>query len=236
MLEKNWLDYWNKKNIWTESSLWKKNNDIFFNKTSNIFNYNSQHVVLDIGCGNGDFAEKISTKVSQVYCLDTSQEYINICKSRFAHKENIKVLKIDEDYTNLSFIKDIKFSIIIANSVIQYYKSQNEVIELVKSIKKISLKDAQFLIADIEILGSKKSSILKLIFNSIKNRFFLSLIKTGIKLITNKEYYKTVKRQPLLIIDIQKLIDDLSHIVKEVRVVDDEITVSVNRKHLLIKI
>ena len=82
MPENNWLDYWNKKNIWTESYLWKKNNDIFFKKTSNIFNYNSRHVVLDIGCGNGDFAEKISTKVSQVYCLDTSQEYINICKKR----------------------------------------------------------------------------------------------------------------------------------------------------------
>ena len=236
MSQNNWLDYWNKKNIWTESYLWKKNNDIFFKKTSNIFNYNSRHVVLDIGCGNGDFAEKISTKVSQVYCLDTSQEYINICKSRFAHKQNIKVLKIAENYTDLSFIKDIEFSIIIANSVIQYYKTQDEVIELVKSIKKISLKEAQFLIADIEIYGSKKNSFLKLICSSIRNKFFLSLIKTGIKLLINKKYSKTAKHQPLLIINMQKLIEDLSHIVKEVRIVNEEITVSVNRKHLLMKL
>ena len=79
--KKNWLNYWDEKNIWIESELLKKNIEIFYQKTSDIFNYNKKHIVLDIGCGNGDLANKISSKVSEIYCLDTSQESINICKN-----------------------------------------------------------------------------------------------------------------------------------------------------------
>ena len=117
----NWLNYWNKKNIWTESDLWKKNNDIFFLKTSHIFNFSKKNIVLDIGCGNGDFTNKVINKVDKIYCVDTSQEYVNICKTRFSNNKNVTVLKLGNNYTDLSFIKDIKFSIIIANAVKQQY-------------------------------------------------------------------------------------------------------------------
>ena len=40
MNKTNWLNYWDKKNIWTGSDLWKKNIELFFQKTSNIFDYN----------------------------------------------------------------------------------------------------------------------------------------------------------------------------------------------------
>jgi len=110
----NWLNYWDKKNIWTKSDLWKKNIELFFRKTSDIFDYDKKNTVLDIGCGNGDFVNKILSRVNQVFCVDTSQEYINICKTRFSNSKNINVLKLGKDYTDLSFIKNIKFSIIIA--------------------------------------------------------------------------------------------------------------------------
>ena len=135
MENNNWLNYWDKKNIWTKSYLWKKNNEIFFKKTLDIFNYSKNDKILDIGCGNGDFCEKVSNKVNQIYCLDVSREYINICKKRFANNQNVRVLKIDKQYTDLSFVKGVNFSIIIANSVVQYYRSQNEVVDLVKSVK-----------------------------------------------------------------------------------------------------
>tara|TARA_B100000686_G_C16776790_1_gene968999 strand:- start:2011 stop:2727 length:717 start_codon:yes stop_codon:yes gene_type:complete len=231
----NWLNYWDQKNIWTKSYLWKKNNEIFFKKTLDIFNYSENDKILDIGCGNGDFCEKVSNKVNQVYCLDTSREYIKICERRFANKKNVKVLKIDKNYTDLSFIKDSNFSIIIANSVVQYYKSQSEVVDLVKSVKSIASKDAQFLISDIEVINKKKS-FLKLIYNSIINGYFFSLIKMGLNLILNKEYDNMSKQQPLLLIDINKLINELSSFVDEVRIIDKNLTTNVNRKHLLIKL
>ena len=241
MNKTNWINYWNEKNIWTESNLWKKNNEIFFRKTSNIFNYNKNQVVLDIGCGNGDLAYNISTKVDQVYCLETSQEYINICKNKFLNSKNIKVLKLNEDYTDLSFIKNIKFSIIIANSVIQHYRSQQEIVDLVKSLKKISSDDAQFLISDIVISNkqtwyNKTTNYLRLFYNSIINRYFISLIEMALKLIIDREYLKVKKNINVLVVDFDKLINDLSLIVKEVNEIKEHITINVNRKHLLIKL
>jgi len=213
----NWLNYWDKKNIWTKSDLWKKNIELFFRKTSDIFDYDKKNTVLDIGCGNGDFVNKILSRVNQVFCVDTSQEYINICKTRFSNSKNINVLKLGKDYTDLSFIKNIKFSIIIANSVVQYYNSQKEIIDLVKSVQKIAAKNAHF-------------------HNSLINGYFFSLIKIGLKLIVNKEYSKTQQNQPLLIVNLDKLIQDLSIFVKKVTIINKNITINVDRKHLLIQL
>jgi ubiquinone/menaquinone biosynthesis C-methylase UbiE len=231
----SWPIYWNKKNIWTNSDIWKKNNEIFFNKTSNIFNYNKKHTVLDIGCGNGDFAKKISDKVGLIYCLDTSQEFINLCKINVSNKNNIKILKLGDDYTNLSFLKNINFSIIIANSVVQYYKSQEEIIKLVKSVKKIAIKNAYFLIADMHVVTDKKKSYFKLIYNSMINGYFISLVKMGLKIFMNKEFRDMIKYQPLLIVNLDKFIKDLSILVNKVTVINENLTINPDRKHLLIQ-
>ena len=231
----SWLTYWNKKNIWTDSDIWKKNNEIFYKKTFDIFNYNKKQTVLDIGCGNGDFAKKISNKVGQVYCLDTSQEFINLCKINVSNKNNIKILKLNNDYTNLSFLKNINFSIIIANSVVQYYRSQEEIMNLVKSVKKIAVKNAYFLIADIHVIGDKKKSYSKLIYNSLTNGYFISLMKMGLKIFMNKEFKDMIKYQPPLIVNLDKFIRDLSILVNKVTIINENLTINPDRKHLLIQ-
>ena len=236
MTKTNWLNYWDKKNIWTESELWKKNNEIFFQKTSNIFKYDKNQTVLDIGCGNGDFAKKVSNKVGQVYCLDTSQEFINLCKINVSNKNNIKILKLNNDYTNLSFLKNINFSIIIANSVVQYYESQEEIVDLVKSVKKIALKDAYFLISDIEVIGNKKKSYFKLIYNTIIEGHFISLMKLGLTIFMDKEYRNMMKYQDILYVNLDKLIKDLSILVNKVTVINEKFQIlDLNRKSLLIQ-
>ena len=96
----SWTIYWNKKNIWTDSEIWKKNVEYLYKKTFDMFNYNKKHTVLDIGCGNGDFAKKISSKVGHVYCLDTSQEFINLCKTKSQIETMLK-------YLNLAMITQI---------------------------------------------------------------------------------------------------------------------------------
>ena len=235
MDKKNWLNYWNEKNIWLESDLLKRNTEIFYQKTSNIFNYNKKHVVLDIGCGAGDLANKISSKVSEIYCLDTSQESINICKNKISKIENVKILKLNNNYTNLSFLENTKFSIIIANSIVQYYRSQVEIIDLVKSVKKIAMKDARFLISNIVVTSDKIKNYPKLIYNSISNGYFVSLMKMSLKLIVDKKYSNIQKNQPILIVNIDKLIEDLSVFVKNITIVNEILTVNPDRKHLLVQ-
>ena len=232
----SWLIYWNKKNIWTDSEIWKKDVEFLYKKTFDMFNYNKKHTVLDIGCGNGDFAKKISSKVGQVYCLDTSQEFVNLCKINVANKNNVKIFKLGNDYTNLSFLKNVKFSIIIANSVVQYYESQEEIVDLVKSVKKIALKDAYFLISDIEVIGNKKKSYFKLIYNTIIEGHFISLMKLGLTIFMDKEYRNMMKYQDILYVNLDKLIKDLSILVNKVTVINEKFQIlDLNRKSLLIQ-
>ena len=232
----SWTIYWNKKNIWTDSEIWKKNVEYLYKKTFDMFNYNKKHTVLDIGCGNGDFAKKISSKVDRVYCLDTSQEFINLCKINVANKNNVKICKLSNDYTNLSFLKNVKFSIIIANSVVQYYESQEKIVDLVKSVKKIALKNAYFLISDIEVISNKKKSYFKLIYNSIIEGHFILLVKLGLTILMDKEYRNMMKYQDVLYVNLDKLIKDLSIFVNKVTVINEKFQIlDLDRKSLLIQ-
>ena len=232
----SWPIYWNKKNIWTDSEIWKKNVEFLYKKTFDMFNYNKKHTVLDIGCGNGDFAKKISSKVGHVYCLDTSQEFVNLCKINVANKNNVKIFKLSNDYTNLSFLKNVKFSIIIANSVVQYYESQDKIVDLVRSVKKIALKNAYFLISDIEVISSKKKSYFKLIYNTIIEGHFISLMKLGLTILMDKEYRNMMKYQDILYVNLDKLVNDLSIIVNKVTIINEKFQVlDLNRKSLLIQ-
>ena len=232
----SWSIYFNKKNIWTDSEIWKKDVEFLYKKTLDMFNYNKKHTVLDIGCGNGDFAKKISSKVGHVYCLDTSQEFIDLCKIKVANKNNVKIFKLSNDYTNLSFLKNVKFSIIIANSVVQYYESQEKIVDLVKSVKKIALKNAYFLISDIEVISNKKKSYFKLIYNSIIEGHFILLVKLGLTILMDKEYRNMMKYQDVLYVNLDKLIKDLSIFVNKVTVINEKFQIlDLDRKSLLIQ-
>ena len=232
----SWPIYWNKKNIWTDSEIWKKDVEFLYKKTFDMFNYNKKHTVLDIGCGNGDFAKKISSKVGHVYCLDTSQEFVNLCKINVANKNNVKIFKLGNDYTNLSFLKNVKFSIIIANSVVQYYETQEKIVDLVRSVKKIALKNAYFLISDIEVISNKKKSYFKLIYNTIIEGHFISLMKLGLTILMDKEYRNMMKYQDILYVNLDKLINDLSIFVNKVTVINEKFQVlDLDRKSLLIQ-
>ncbi len=232
----SWPIYWNKKNIWTDSEIWKKDVEFLYKKTFDMFNYNKKHTVLDIGCGNGDFAKKISSKVDHVYCLDTSQEFINLCKINVANKNNVKIFKLSNDYTNLSFLKNVKFSIIIANSVVQYYESQEKIVDLVKSVKKIAQKNAYFLISDIEVISNKKKSYFKLVYNAIIEGHFVLLMKLGLTMLMDKEYRNMMKYQDILYVNLDKLIKDLSIFVNKVTVINEKFQIlDLDRKSLLIQ-
>ena len=105
---------------------------------------------------------------------------------------------------------------------------------LVKSVKKIALKNAYFLISDIHVISDKKRPYSKLIYDSIIEGHFISLMKMRLKLFMNKEYKDTIKSQPLLLVNLDKLIKDLSILVNKITVINENLTINLDRKHLLI--
>ena len=106
---------------------------------------------------------------------------------------------------------------------------------LVKSVKKIAVKNAYFLIADIHVIGDEKKSYSKLIYNSLTNGYFISLMKMGLKIFMNKEFKDMIKYQPLLIVNLDKFIRDLSILVNKVTIINENLTINPDRKHLLIQ-
>jgi hypothetical protein len=60
-------------------------------------------------------------------------------------------------------------------------------------------------------------------------------MKVSLKLIVDKKYSNFQKNQPSLIVNIDKLIEDLSVFVKDVTIVNEILTVNPARKHLLVQ-
>ena len=110
-----------------------------------------------------------------------------------------------------------------------------EIIDLVKSVKKIAMKDALFLISDIVVTNDKIKKYGKLIYNSISNGYFVPLMKISLRLIVDMKYSNFQKKQPCLIVNINKLIEDLSVFAKNITIVNENLTVNPDRKHLLVQ-
>ena len=72
------------------------------------YNFNLS-VVMDFACGKGRIADLLSGNCESLICVDTSQEAISHCASRFDEKENVecrisKPEKIPADSGSVSFI------------------------------------------------------------------------------------------------------------------------------------
>ena len=233
-MSNNWINYWSKKNIWSPSSIWIKNSNIFSKEVIRNFSINKNIDILDIGCGTGDFIEKLNPYVNEIYGVDISNVYIKICKKKFNIKyKNIFIKLYKDNYKNL-YKMNKKFSFIFCNSVVQYFSNKNEIIELVKAVKKTSIKGSKFLISDIMDIKEKKN-LFRFIFYSFLRGYFFSLIKHYFILILNPEYRKLEIKYKLLRVDTHKIIKEIKPLCKKVKIIYTPLTINVNRKHILIE-
>ena len=231
-MSKKWIKYWSKKNIWGSSHIWKKNSFILYSSIKKHISIKDKNV-LDLGCGTGELIEYISTEANIVCGVDVSDIYIKICKKKFLKNKKIMIKKFKNNYANL-YKMNQKFSIIFCNSVVQYFSDETEIIKLVKAVKKISEKNAKFIISDIMVKNQKKN-LVKLIFYSFVRGYFITLINQYFTLLLNSKYRKLEVEYNLLEIDINKLIKEIKPLTKKVRVIDYPLTINTNRKHLLIE-
>tara|TARA_B100000767_G_C19374288_1_gene373213 strand:- start:53 stop:418 length:366 start_codon:yes stop_codon:yes gene_type:complete len=120
--------------------------------------------------------------------------------------------------------------------VIQYFsnENENEIIELVKSVKKVSRKGTIFLILDVIDVKEKKN-LFKFIFYSLLRGYFFLLVKQLYVLRRNPKYRLLEAKYKFLHVDIHKLAKKLKPFSKKVKVIDFPFIINVNRKHILIK-
>ena len=228
----NWINYWSKKNIWSSSSLWQKNSIILYNFSQKKFTLKNKRI-LDIGCGSGELIENITNDTKYISGVDISKNYVSICKKKFKQYKNIKISLFKKDYKSLNKLNK-KFDIVFCNSVVQYFTNENQIIDLIRSVKKVSTKGTKFLISDIMDKNENKNYI-KFILYSFVRGYFLSLMYQAIILFLNPKYRKLENDYKLLEIDTKKMKNKINKLCKKSVIIEEPITINVNRKHLLIE-
>jgi ubiquinone/menaquinone biosynthesis C-methylase UbiE len=230
----NWIDWWNTETV-IRHVTWQKNMEIFMRTTEPLLNYSPQDIILDIGCGPGYLAAFLKDRVKELHCVDTSERYLGICRDKFAEDKNVFFYRLNEDdYTNLSFFKTNKFSIIICLSVIQYYRSSDDVEKLIEEVRRVALPGSKFLIADIPISDSKISGIWALLRSALKEKRLSETVKLFFQL-TTSGYRKAYSSLGLLIFPLGKLEELIDKHNLDAQVLRIRMTSNENRGHLLIK-
>jgi ubiquinone/menaquinone biosynthesis C-methylase UbiE len=230
----NWLEWWDTENIITPAT-WFNNMEIFVTASDSLLHYNSQDIILDIGSGPGYLAAFLKDRVKEIHCLDTSQRYSDLCMDKFAKDKNVFIYKLNKDnYTDLSFVKHKKFSIIICQSVIQYYKSVNEVEKLVEEVRRIASPGARFLIADIPTTNNIVLLAYGLLKTALRKGRLSEIAKLLFQIVTSK-YGKAYSSLRLLVLSDEKLKGLTDKLGLDAHILSMKMTCNENRKHLLVR-
>jgi len=144
----NWIEYWDRDDVWSNSPLWKINACLFFRRARGVVGFRADDAVLNIGCGPGHLEQLLSPAVKQILAVDASGQFAEQCRRTCHDRHNVQVELLGNDYTNLAVFQR-KFSLILCVSVVQYYRSVQEIESLIGSAKDVALPGARMLIADL---------------------------------------------------------------------------------------
>ncbi len=229
-----WIPWWQAETI-TRDTDWRKNMEIFVRATRPLLEYGAHDVVLDLGCGPCALAEFIADSVKEIHCLDVSARYLDLCRKKFAGRDNVFFYKLDESrYTDLSIFEDRKFSLVVCSSVIQYYRNIGEVEKIIREVRRIARPRARFLIADIPTRRGSLSDTLGLLKTGFRENYLLESMRVLYRK-TMSDYRKRRSATGLLffsISDLDRLIDRLD---LSARILSTPLTVNANRRHLLVQ-
>ncbi len=199
---KNWDGFWKKSpdgfnDIMNESTIFVGEKLIehhFINKTNQV---------LDFGCGPGFLIDCIKNDTKTVMGVDISETYIETCKEKFKDNPNLTFQHLSPySHTQVAeIISSQKIDTVIILSILQYYNSKDEVIDLILNLKKAS-KNQKFrcIIADlIPENHSFISDVKDLVFHAIKKRYVGTLAK--FILYTFNSDYSKFKKSGMLQLD-----------------------------------
>jgi SAM-dependent methyltransferase len=203
----------NKENS-TWESFWKEN-PIGFNSTMSqatlFFSQQLEKVLplkssdhfLDIGCGPGFFIDSIKDKCEFVHGTDISEKYIQLCKAQYAQYPNISfsVTKAYDYEKYHQLIIDNQISKLLMLSILQYYKSEADVKELILSLNNTA-KHQKFIGVLADIIPTNHSTlgdILSIIKHAVKKGYTLKFLRFLIFAVFSD--YRKTKKNGMLQID-----------------------------------
>ncbi len=115
----NWRDYWNQDTpIYTSERHKLLHYRLIANDIIGLIP-SPEAIVLDYGCGEALFADRIAAKCSRLYLSDAAPLVRERLNERFKDNERITVLSTDD----VSDIADASLDLIVVNSLVQYLPS-----------------------------------------------------------------------------------------------------------------
>jgi len=229
----DWIEFWDSQSVYKEEN-WQAHMEYFLRLTLPILNYNIRDTILDIGCGPGLLANYLKNKVKEIHLADTSEQFLHLCRKKYAQENNVFCYKLDPNqYTDLSAFPPEKFSLIICLSVIQYYRSIDEVEQLIKEVQRIALPGAKFLIGDIPA----KTGTFSDIYHFLKQTALNKCLTQAVRLLFRYRFssYRQIRNSnQLLFLSDQCLKNLVNKLGLNAELLETPITFNENRKHLLI--
>jgi 2-polyprenyl-3-methyl-5-hydroxy-6-metoxy-1,4-benzoquinol methylase len=177
----SWSNYW-KEDPKLFMTVMEKSTEYVAKKleSSQLIDTNTR--LFDFGCGPGYLATALKGKIKEYHGVDISQRYITTAKEKCKGYPTFDFSEIPFDNTHAilsNFEKEGKrFDTIVILSVIQYFPTNEAVLQLLEKCKELMAEGGKIILADvIEHENGIWKDAFNVLFHSIKKRYLLSFLK-----------------------------------------------------------
>ncbi len=173
----NWVDYWNRKDSMT-GELWRAQADFFVRQVTREISIGPDDVVLDIGCGQGHVIAALASRAREAHGADTSEHSVAQSRERHAGIGNLHFHALPkDDYLALDRLPVRNATRILCVSVVQYYRSLDELRTLIAKAKSIAAPGCRMLVADLLVDYSLYKDVLGVLLGGLQSGTFLAKLR-----------------------------------------------------------
>ena len=142
-----WVEFWRREDVYRKAD-WVICQKVFSRAIETIWRLRPTDRVLDVGCGPGYIAELLRGRVRSVCGLDISARYVEECRRKFRDVPGWEFFELPPDYLDFRILDVRRFDRILCFSVVQYYRSLDEVLRLVDEVERYAAPGALLLLGD----------------------------------------------------------------------------------------
>ena len=231
-----WVEYWNRDKIWSKSTFWRKQMEVFVRLTTGIMDYNANDKILDFGCGSGNFAEITADRVGSVVCADMSESYISMCSSKFAEVPNVSVARVNPDLSDLTNL-GTGFTKVICFSVMHYFTDLDYVARFLSGIQRIAVPGTKLLVGDIGNNNRTWIDNFRALSFTLREGMFLDALTLITRIWLSDPHYRKIKQRgdSYLSIPDAYLLELGKELGLKVTVLENQFTVNANYRNVLVE-
>jgi len=228
-----WLTFWQEKNAFDD--LMNVNYAYFLKKVEQYVQPSAGDVVLDIGSGPGHLEDAWHHRVKEIHGVDISVRYNEMVREKHKRHPNVVVHDLPADnYLDLGMLQGKQFNIIVVMSVLQYYRSKEEIIVLLKNIKKLAAPGSELLLCDLMVQSSFLKEIFQILKDAVKEGKLISILSLFVKLRFSK-YYTIKKQAGFLVLSNEEWMDIIQQLNLDAQFIKEPITLQKSRKSIRVQ-